>query len=458
MPIVSQDGSVIRRRAFYSPEIFEDELDRIFQHTWQFVGHESEVAEQGDYVQRVLGTDRVIVTRDEDGEIHVLQNACRHRGAILCGADSGNTSHFRCSYHGWTFANDGKLRGVPHAKALYKKNPLDRSKHSLTAARVAVMYGLIFATWDMEGPSFEEYVGDAAWYLQAIFDKDLEVMGAPTRIRGHHNWKAAAENMTPDNYHAPVTHKLVMDLGVALNVDLALKEAHQEGAGNFLPEQANPEKQHAQIVLDNGHSLVTWGGLKFERPAFLGYEGHLWQDFASRLTKEQIDFEDGLVITVGNLFPTFSWVEQFFTELGTKRAGVKFINVRTWVPISPTETEQYTWCLVPKNASAEWKEESQATFLRGLGVAGMLEIDDLNNWTGMAQTGTGAIGQDTPNNMSAVVSVPATSLSWPGRVYTAELDDIGFRNFYAEWARRMGFSGPELEKSWIPDELAEAAK
>jgi hypothetical protein len=203
--------------------------------------------------------------------------------------------------------------------------------------------------------------------------------------------------------------------------------------------------------------LVVVGGLKFENPAFIGYEGHLWEDFKSRLTPDQIEFEDGMLVTVGNLFPNFSWVEQFFANMGADSPGVKFINVRAWVPISPTETEQYTWVLVPKNASEEWKMDSQRTFVRGLGIAGILEIDDQQNWTGMAQSGTGAIGQETPNNMSAIVSEQATSLNWPGRVYKAFLDDIGFRNFYSQWAKQMGFTGEELEPSLIPRELAAKA-
>jgi phenylpropionate dioxygenase-like ring-hydroxylating dioxygenase large terminal subunit len=458
MAIVSKDGSTIRRSAFNSEEIFADEMARVFQHTWQFVAHDSEIAHHGDYVQRTLGSDTVIVSRSEDGSVHVLQNACRHRGAQLCRADSGNTSHFRCSYHGWTFANDGRLRGIPNAKELYAANKLDRSQYGLRAARVQSIYGLIFATWDHDGPSLEEALGNAVWYLQAVFDKDLEVMGSPTRIMGKHNWKAGAENFTPDTYHAFVTHKVVVDLGIIVSADVAIAESVANGAGNFRPEAMNEERNSTQVILDNGHSLMCYGGLTFDRPAFVGYEGHLWDDFAKRLSPEQLDFQNGQIAGVGTIFPNFSWTEQFVSNVGTNRQGVKFINVRLWRPVSATETEMHSWVLVPKAASDDWKFDSQRGFLRCLGVAGIYEVDDLQNWTGMSQVGRGAVAQDTPNNMSAVVSQRSKTIKWEGKVYTANLDDIGFRNFYQEWAKRMGYEGNDLDASLIPDEIADQGR
>ena len=121
-------------------------------------------------------------------------------------------------------------------------------------------------------------------------------MGPPTRIRGRHNWKSGAENMTADLYHGPVTHHIVLSQGVSLDGDVAIAEAVANGAGVCLfspgnafavdasTDQANLEKLFTQSILENGHSLITLGGYKFEKPAFIGYEGHLWEDFASRLT------------------------------------------------------------------------------------------------------------------------------------------------------------------------------
>ena len=111
----AQDGPVsVLRRSWADEDVFLLEMDRIFKHCWQYLAHESEIPEPGDYVTRKMGRDKVIVTRSEDGEIRVFLNTCRHRGVPLCRADEGNASHYRCSYHGWTYANTGELRGVTY--------------------------------------------------------------------------------------------------------------------------------------------------------------------------------------------------------------------------------------------------------------------------------------------------------------------------------------------------------
>src|SRR3712207_439673 len=100
MQLVSEDNGrlSVSRRAWFDPEVFRLELERVFSRAWLFLGHESEIPEPGDYVTRRLGLDPVIVVRGENGELSVVANTCRHRGIKLCRSDRGNASHFRCPY------------------------------------------------------------------------------------------------------------------------------------------------------------------------------------------------------------------------------------------------------------------------------------------------------------------------------------------------------------------------
>ena len=77
-------------------QIFAEELLRIWYRTWVFVGHESEVAQPNDYVRKKLGLQDVIMTRDRDGDIHLLLNRCDHRGNQVCDDAKGNSGTFRC--------------------------------------------------------------------------------------------------------------------------------------------------------------------------------------------------------------------------------------------------------------------------------------------------------------------------------------------------------------------------
>src|SRR5581483_3177336 len=138
--LVDTDTGVISREIFVNEKIFEMELENLFSRAWLFVGHESQIPNPGDYFMSRMGTDTVLMTRDNDGEVHVLLNSCRHRGMRVCRYDSGNTMTFTCPFHGWAYSVDGRLVsragelfGVPKLKAAYN-GKLEREKWGLVEA------------------------------------------------------------------------------------------------------------------------------------------------------------------------------------------------------------------------------------------------------------------------------------------------------------------------------------
>src|SRR5262249_24800044 len=133
-------AGLVPARIFNDPELHELELRRVFGRAWLFVGHESEIPHRGDYCLRYLGRDPFIFVRDEGGQVRVLFDGCRHRGTLVCRAERGNASHFRCSYHGWTYKNTGELVGMPKAREAYKG--LDKSEWGLIPApQVETVHG-----------------------------------------------------------------------------------------------------------------------------------------------------------------------------------------------------------------------------------------------------------------------------------------------------------------------------
>jgi fatty-acyl-CoA synthase len=76
---------------YTDPQIFAQELDRIFHGGWVYVAHASEVAQSGDYVMKTIGTQPMIVTRDAAGEVQVLFNRCSHLANLLCHDPKGNS-------------------------------------------------------------------------------------------------------------------------------------------------------------------------------------------------------------------------------------------------------------------------------------------------------------------------------------------------------------------------------
>ena len=93
----------VNRRAFTDPEILEQERREVFDRSWLYAGHESEIADPGDYVTRRVGGRPLILVRDDTGAAHAFLNTCPHRGNTVCRERAGSTRLFRCFYHAWAF-------------------------------------------------------------------------------------------------------------------------------------------------------------------------------------------------------------------------------------------------------------------------------------------------------------------------------------------------------------------
>ena len=111
-----------------------------------------------------------------------------------------------CTYHGWTYRNDGTLEHVPGESEAYY-DALDRPSLGLIEARVETYAGIVFATWAKDAPSLEAYLGDARWYLDTVFnrrDGGMQALG-PMKWLEPVNWKTMVDNCS-DNYHVPTSH------------------------------------------------------------------------------------------------------------------------------------------------------------------------------------------------------------------------------------------------------------
>ena len=181
-PILS-DGTLVRDlidlerrevslRVLNDPEIHELELDRIFGRAWNLVGHVAEIPKPGDYVQRYIGEDAVIVVRHEAGGVNILLNACSHRGMEVTRAEEGNQRNFTCPYHGWVFDTKGDLQGVPYERFMYGDWDKSEERFGLLRARVGIQSGLIFGNFDHNAESLDDYLGDFKYYLDFTLGDD----------------------------------------------------------------------------------------------------------------------------------------------------------------------------------------------------------------------------------------------------------------------------------------------
>jgi Rieske 2Fe-2S family protein len=138
------------QRYFISPEVFAEEQKKIFSAQWVLVGHQSGIAQPGDYFISEVADESLVVVRDKHQAIHGFYNVCRHRGSRLIESRNGQLSAaIQCPYHAWTYGLDGRLIGAPHMGDVSDFNKADYSLHPVN---VAIWEGFVFVNLANSGP------------------------------------------------------------------------------------------------------------------------------------------------------------------------------------------------------------------------------------------------------------------------------------------------------------------
>ncbi|MBN24902.1 MAG: ring-hydroxylating oxygenase subunit alpha [Alteromonadaceae bacterium] len=206
--LIHTDG--VSGRLYNDPDIYQEELKKIWYTTWVYVGHESEVPNKNDFIMKSIGPEPVIMTRDRAGEINLLLNRCTHRGNQVCVKNKGNTKSFTCPYHSWTFATDGRLMGQAFPDGFQNA---DKSKLGLgRVTRVASYGGFVFGSFAETGPSLEEHLGGAKETIDRLLANspsgEIEITAGYLQHKVAANWKLMVENET-DGYHPGFVHASV---------------------------------------------------------------------------------------------------------------------------------------------------------------------------------------------------------------------------------------------------------
>jgi len=400
---------------YTDPAIFEAEMTKIFERTWVWVAHESEVPTPGSYKTTHVGKHPVIVSRDRDNQINVLLNRCRHRAATVCEGRKGKAASFVCPYHGWGYALDGSLRGVPHPKSY---PDLDKSQLGLIRLRVESYAGMVFATFNNDVEPLVDYLGPAKKWMDLFMKQGagygVKAGGAHTfRFKG--NWKIQLENTT-DAYHFPIVHRSFLT-----SLDGATEEMFDflDGAG-FVEE------------LGNGHSVMVM------IPQLVDLEENLddpiperFAELAAELRKE-IDDERQVrrvVRAVGgsgfnlNLFPNIACSMAFFRELR---------------PVSVDETEINHIVIQMDGGPAAGNRARLRLHEHFQGPMGFGSPDDAEGWE-RVQRGVQAGGERIDIMVHRGLGVEKTSENGlPVGDVSAE---TGMRAAYKQWKKMMSDDG-----------------
>jgi Rieske 2Fe-2S family protein len=197
-------AKTLPQQYFVSAEIFRQEQEQIFSMQWVLVGHQSQIARDGDYVVAEVNRESLIVIRDKNGRVHGFFNVCRHRGTRLKEDACGHASTIQCPYHAWTYALDGRLIGAPHMDEV---PGFDKADYSLRAVNLALWEGFIFVNLDENAMPLEEWFAP----LNGKFlHWSMPILRPAKRIEYdvRANWKLMFENYS-ECYHCPGVHPML---------------------------------------------------------------------------------------------------------------------------------------------------------------------------------------------------------------------------------------------------------
>ncbi|MCS6932126.1 MAG: aromatic ring-hydroxylating dioxygenase subunit alpha [Acetobacteraceae bacterium] len=420
LPTCRPETGFIPREIFSSRAVFDREQETLFARAWLFVGHESLIPRPGDYFLSRMGIEPVILCRDEAGEVRVLLNSCRHRGMRVCRAERGNTRHFTCPYHAWSYDLSGRLVGVPMRRQLYE-GVLDEASHGLVpAGRVARYKGTVWATWDAEAPDFAAYLGDVRPHLDAVLDHRDGREGGSEVIGIHRwiipaNWKFAAENFLGDTYHNP-SHASVDLIGIGPSA--------RSGRTGRRDEQP---AQHLWVSFPSGHgvhSLIAPPDNPYT-PAFRDdpeAEAHFARCHEERVRR--LGEAARLSAFTGTIFPNASY------------HGRQPRGICVWHPNGPEETEAWRFFLVDADAPAHVKDVLRRYYMRYSGPAGMTEQDDAENWLYATAACRGPISRRQPFNYQQSLGAWRRGDPVPGDV-SLQITEQNARNFYRAWQAHL---------------------
>ena len=265
--------SYMQAEAYIDSDWFVRERQLLMTPLWQFVAPRMLLSKHNAFVTRnVCGIN--VVVQNFNGEIRAFENLCLHRSNPLQQQSNG-VRPLVCSYHGWSYKEDGAIDNIPFEETAYRFSGEERQCLRLRAFPVEFIGPLVFVNVSYKPLPFEEQFQlealDSLREASMMFDSEVLVATIPC----HFNWKLAYENLR-DSLHPRFLHQQTVYQLVKFQLDM--------------PDEtvANAKAYHAQGSSDRGQHLqmlrtFSSGGLNepiAKMPHFA------WHDYVERYGRD----------------------------------------------------------------------------------------------------------------------------------------------------------------------------
>jgi choline monooxygenase len=188
---------------YLEPEIERIEQQHVFGGNWLAIGRIDQVANPGDYFTTELAGEPVVIVRAQDGQLRAFYNVCRHHAAAVATEPCGHAQSFRCPYHGWNYALDGSLKGMPEFAGVCN---FDRAANGLVPIPVDTWENFVLVNLAPNPAPLGDFLSDLAPRVSPLNLQSLHYHSRKAYTLNC-NWKVYVDNYLDGGYHVPHLHK-----------------------------------------------------------------------------------------------------------------------------------------------------------------------------------------------------------------------------------------------------------
>lgn len=193
---------------YTSPTWLAREVQSVFHVAWLLAAHTSELSPPHSFKIFEIAGESILITRDDDGALRAFYNVCQHRGALLCGQSHGQATSFRCPYHHWEYARDGRLLRAPGAGAAACE--ADGRPVSLRPVHCAERLGFVWICLAAVAPDLDAHLAPIAAELGRYQPQHYRLVHED-EIAVDANWKTSVD-VNNEGYHLPTLHPELLDV------------------------------------------------------------------------------------------------------------------------------------------------------------------------------------------------------------------------------------------------------
>ena len=357
----------IDRAVFTDPELFALEMQYIFERSWIYLAHESQLPQPNDFFTTPLGRQPVILMRNQAGDIGGFINTCPHRGATVCLAKRGNQKILTCPYHGWSFHTNGSLVSVKdHDTGAYPA-AFEGLDHGLARLpRLANYRGFLFGSLNSDGPDLGQHLGEARNIIDMLVDQapqGLEVLKGSADYTFAGNWKLQAENGV-DGYHFDVVHRSFMGVIQRRTAGTTGTTAQQDTQDTVEALDAQhlgaASQANGGYDLGSGHTLLWIDHPNPHARPNADQRTDLAKRFGEARTRWMMDRIRNLLV-----YPNVFFMDQISTQ------------IRVIHPLAVDKTRVSTYCIAPRGESPTAREHRLRQYEDFFNASGVGTPDDL---------------------------------------------------------------------------------